>query len=344
MAITRMPRGIEANTLPIPPWREPSFESLQDIWEAHLARNLVKYISPLILIIGTIFNCATIFTVTSGKLGNISTRILFVNLAVWDTAVLYAGVINFWLADVFDIHMRYISVFVCRFQNFLLFVAFDCSSWGVLLLTIERFICVRFPLKARSFCTKKHTYYLLCFIVILMSFINSHFLIFFELNEAGICTYSDGPYADFFLGPWYYIDLIVYTGIPFLGITFCNVHITSQIFGSKRKRQALQDSKVDKENKDVISIATILLVVSTVFIFLTLPVQIYYIIVYSVDYNRYYGSSRHTWARLNLIFYSAILLSYLNNAMNFILYCLSGTQFRNLFIKELKKRFCKSKV
>jgi hypothetical protein len=131
--------------------------------------------------------------------------------------------------------------------------------------------------------------------------------------------------------------MTAYGGIPFLVISASNVVIISSVIGSQRKRQAMRENTADKEAKDLQNITVMLLVVSIVFITLTLPSQLYFILIYD-DYQAY-GTSRHKRALLYLFRYSAQIMSYSNNGINFLLYCLSGSQFRAVFLERLKKTF-----
>jgi hypothetical protein len=307
--------------------------------ELALAYDLVTYFSPIILVTGTVLNVATILTVTLGKVGNISTRILLVNLAVCDLAYLHIALLDFWLRLSYNIFIRDAAVFLCKGHYFLTYVTRHCSSWGVLLLTVERFICVRFPLRARSICTKKWTCTLLIIIFIFLCILSSHILIFFDLDAGskGRCDYGVS-YAVFFFGPWFYIDITVYVLIPFSVITFCNVLITMKIFGRIKKTPELLSNVDTTHDTEVKRISIMLLVVSIVFMVLTLP-QLLHFFVFAlfVDYE---VATIKTLIRVFLSFNATSLLSYSNSSINFILYCLSGSQFRNAFIQMVKGWFC----
>jgi hypothetical protein len=302
-----------------------------------LAYDLVRYISPIILVMGTVLNSATILTVMSGKVGNVSTRILLVNLSVCDLAYLHT-LFDFWIQYSFGIIIRDKSVFLCKVQYFLTYLTRHCSSWGVLLLTVERLICVRFPLRARSICTKKWTYTLLVIIFIVLFILDSHILIFFDIGAGmypGRCDYG-GSYAYFFFGPWFYIDITAYVIIPFLGITFCNILITMKIFGRSKEMPELLNRIDTTNDTEVKRISIMLLVVSIVFMVLLLPQLLYYFLVYTVLNI----TSLRTLALVMLYYNATLLLSYTNSSINFILYCLSGSQFRTVFLQLLKDRFC----
>jgi hypothetical protein len=68
-----------------------------------------------------------------------------------------------------------------------------------------------------------------------------------------------------------------------------------------------------------------LLTVSIMFIILTLPNSIYFL----WQGTRLVGEpSAHLSAVVQLLYASTLLLLYTNNSINFLLYCISGSQFR----------------
>jgi hypothetical protein len=128
--------------------------------------------------------------------------------------------------------------------------------------------------------------------------------------------------------------------IPFSVISASNVIIISSVIGSHRKRQAMREKTVDKETKDIQNITVMLLVVSIVFISLTLPSQIFFNLIVKEYVFQYYETSRYTNALFHLFRNSVQVMSYSNSGINFLLYCLSGSQFRAVFLAQLKKVFC----
>jgi hypothetical protein len=201
-----------------------------------------------------------------------------------------------------------------------------------MLLTVERFISVRFPLKARTICTLKWTYVALLVMFICSFALNLQFYFILTLDNNGRCnlTARMAWYGD--ISHW--IDMFVYSLVPFVVIVFCNCSILSKVIQSRIERKKLQQSERSSEAKSthahLTSMTYMLTTVSVVFLILTLPTTIQLVV-----YEQLRPRTAKQYVVYALMHTTTNLLSYTNSAINFILYCVSGTQFRrevyNLF-------------
>ena len=116
---------------------------------------------------------------------------------------------------------------------------------------------------------------------------------------------------------------------------------SSSIILSKVLQSHLQRAKFKSPNEKsakgarLTSITYMLITVSITFLLLTLPSSIYYVwrgfipaIIYEPQYS----------ANIGLFAVVALLLSYVNNSINFLLYCISGRQFRKEFINMITRQ------
>ena len=208
-----------------------------------------------------------------------------------------------------------------------------------MILTFERLVCVRFPLQSKTIFTARGTWFVLLVVLCLLMLLDCHILIFYDFNKNGFfCTHEIGSYRKFFQGPWYFLDMTAYCGMPFLVICVCNVIIISRVAGSYQRRRAMQQKEAQRYTKDVQGITVMLLVVSIVFIILTLPLQTFFISVI-IDFS-FFGASPYIQALIWLLRYSVQIMAYSNSSVNFILYCVSGRQFRTAFLERIKQTFC----
>ncbi|KAK3105893.1 hypothetical protein FSP39_008047 [Pinctada imbricata] len=97
--------------------------------------------------------------------------------------------------------------------------------------------------------------------------------------------------------------------------------------GAKGKRGETTQTLYNREIIGLIAINVMLVTVSVVFVLLTMPNCIFFIV--KDDWN--YRVSLHETARYYLVFQVVFLLSDLNHAINFYLYFLSGKKFRRHF-------------
>jgi len=74
--------------------------------------------------------------------------------------------------------------FGCRLLPWLSTTSQVCSSYFVLLFTLERFISVRFPLKRASICTKRRINIAIFGIVVIAGLMSSFALYFYRIHRA----------------------------------------------------------------------------------------------------------------------------------------------------------------
>ncbi|WAR14786.1 FMAR-like protein, partial [Mya arenaria] len=136
---------------------------------------------------------------------------------------------------------------------------------------------------------------------------------------------KDHSYADFFnfIYPW--VDLLMYFLIPAVILVIGDIIIIRKIIESRTLRKLMLhiDSSARKLHDKSASVTMMLLTVNAVFVLCTTPISIFLIgMPYWVDSAQGFTSVQAIgWAIVNL-------LMYLNHAINFILYFLSGTKFR----------------
>ena len=118
-----------------------------------------------------------------------------------------------------------------------------------------------------------------------------------------------------------WIDLVVKSAMPAITIVICNSVIVLTLYKrNKQKRSMSQTNEIASKGMTVL-----LFVISAWFVLSTVP---FTIVMYLVDFY-------FTFESQGTLIAVTVLLCYSNNAMNFFLYCLSGSAFRtdlmNLF-------------
>ncbi|XP_064639930.1 FMRFamide receptor-like [Lineus longissimus] len=325
----------------ITPTAQSSTTSFDDFmwinfWEWRVQVILWIYVPPILIVMGTFFNGLTVLVLLQRKFGKPSTRLLLIVLALADTSMLLTRCLRWWILKAFAIDVRYLSAASCPIHLFFTYFLFHFASWNVALLTLERWISVSYPLKARVICTRKNIIITLTITITFLVALNSHIFYFFQRTHDSNCKYISKAYHNFLLKVWYWIDFLAYSGLPFTVITFCNCSIFHQVSQGQTRRKALQnsDGKTDCGRAQMTSMTRMLTTVSVMFILFTLPVSVYFI-VYGYLPGRD-TRTRKQWAQYDLSYAATNLFSYLNNTVNFILYCLSGTQFRREVLRMLR--------
>ncbi len=134
---------------------------------------------------------------------------------------------------------------------------------------------------------------------------------------------------------FHYGDLVVCCICPFTIICSSNVCVIYFVVqASYRCRNSMTTNQSTDHSTNL---SVILILVSIVYKCCTLPIMVSFIIYFSWDVpNISYKKQIH----LSLFFNFGVVLSLLNSAVNFVLYCLSGPRFR----QELKHMFLKNRA
>lgn len=290
---------------------------------------------PILLIVGTLGNVMTILVLMQRRNRNISTAIYLTALAMSDMFLLLSGLLPDWLYKAYAIDIALLSEVTCRSIYFISTVVAYCSSWLVVALTSERVVAVWLPFRAKGMCTPGTAFKVIIAMVLVSCLANSHFLHGMGLNEEQICLPIGEQYVMFMSDIWPHIDAHLYYIIPSLVLLIGN---TTVIVGVLRRRIATSSTGGNKG----IQLTVMVITVNVVFLMCTTPFTIY-LFVYSEWIARSDMHGGHETAVHDLWLSIVTMLMYLNNAVNFILYFLSGERFRqeakraasNLFIGPL---------
>ncbi|XP_064609469.1 probable G-protein coupled receptor 139 [Liolophura sinensis] len=305
------------------------------------ADNLWKVCSPILILLGTFGNIVTIVVLCRKSMWKISSSPYLVVLGVADIVVLYTGLLRQWLRYVADIDIRELSPVVCKLHIFSVYTTVDFSVWILVAVSVERFIFVCFPFKAKRVCTRRRAMISLALILLALVILNSHHFYGFGsvYNEPSFndtespvlisyCEYLFDDYGTFYQEIWPWIDLSVFSMVPFCIIVVCNISLITKIVRSRfSNKVAPTDGEGQKRVKSS-SMTVLLISLNTLFLVTTAPISIYLI-------------GYPEWARtasydedIQLTLWWAIVnqLMYLNNSVNFLFYCISGPTFR----RELK--------
>jgi hypothetical protein len=257
---------------------------------------------------------------------------------VVDILTLDIGLIDLWVYYTFCIFVRALLPGLCQLYSYSTYVTIQSSSWIIMIMTIERFISVCFPLKAVMICTKKWTVRCLCISGMFIMILNSHILYFyFQGHDKTYCNFRDAHRYLEFYAIWYWIDMAMKSGVPFTVIVMCNFAIIVRILHRKSKFGAMESTS----KRSLSSITPMLLTVSTVFVLCTMPDPIFYIVWRSSPYFNNMSPTPHINARLTLIRRSCKILQYSNNAVNFLLYCFTGSKFRARILVLISAKGCR---
>lgn len=302
---------------------------------------LWQIFSPILIFFGTVGNVLSVIVLSRKSMNHSVSSTYLLSLSVADLLVLYVGLLRQWIRYMFGYEIRTAANWICKLHWWFLYVTLDFSVWLLVMVTLERLITTFKPFSNRILCTKKRAKFVIASVGLTVLLINCHVLYGMERkpvrngNGTHILGYNCGPsaaYVKFFALVWNYIDLCKYSLIPFFILSLSNICIIYKVVSNNRKmKRQVAPSNVATTHDKTSSMSKLLLTLNFVFIITTAPVCVYLIgEPYWIprDVPRNIQLEDPWWAFVNI-------LMYINNTVNFILYCFSGSRFR----RELKRLF-----
>ena len=215
----------------------------------------------------------------------------------------------------------------CSLNNYFRYVCGVVSSWVTVFLTLERFIVIHFPLNVYKYCTIKRTSKTVIALTILSCFclVPSLYVSTLEFSDEGpIYTINwNGNLQMIFM----FLLVFCYSIVPSLFIVLLNILMMRKLKMQESFRlSSLQHSKTLKNTSNVIMVC-----ICSIFVSASIPATIVVFAYYSAGCS----ISFPRW-----LFYFTYLLDDINHSVNFFLYCLTGSVFREALFQVLG---CKKK-
>ena len=308
----------------------PEYKAGELIWNT---------LSPIFIVFGTVGNILSILVLTRESIRKSTTALYLTCLTFSDLVVLYTGLLRQWIFHLFEFDIRHLSEAVCKLHIWLVYSSLDFSAWILIAVTLERIIAVWYPYSEKTKCSKLNATALIITILILVLALNAHLLYGMVNKDTDMaemrCVSIDESYSIFFRSVWSWLDLCVFCVIPFSVIVIGNSFILYKLLGRHRRTKRRDNTSIQKMDRipqnhhhhHQSSMTTMLITLNTVFLITTLPISIYEICYEYV----YVTTDPQMKARLDLVWAVVNMLMYTNNAVNFILYSLSGSRFRQEF-------------
>lgn len=307
-----------------------------------VAIGLWKVLPPILIVLGNVGNILVILVLSSRKQRKSATSTYLCALALSDILALDTGLVRQWVKHAFSYDIRVdVSTTGCRVHWFVVYLVTQFSSWMLICVTLERLIVTWFPQSKHKLCSKVSSLILVTVILICLVLLNGHYLfgyghIYKVSNNATTykkCSPLSAKYETFVLFAWTWIDLTIFYLIPLTILATGNGLIVYKVLMSRRKAKravaptGAGDPAMPRTTQQtrLSNLTMSLMLVCAVFMICIFPVVLYPI---GEPYWEHQASDNKR-AHLYLFNTIANLLMYVNHAINFILYFLSGTIFRN---------------
>ncbi|KAL4232782.1 hypothetical protein ACF0H5_007469 [Mactra antiquata] len=227
--------------------------------------------------------------------------------------------------------------FVCKLIMFVANFSLVYSNFVVMAWTIERFIAVIVPLKLSSWCTMRNTSALLIVLCIIDVALSTTYI--FETKKG---AYTDGVeeihfcyYSQFYFDYWAHIESVYYIYIPMLVVCSCNLVILLRVRAMTKARIQMAGNQdiVDKRTKEQRQMTILLVTVSAGFVILHIPMVLVVIFGYLYNYIELFYTNKLHYVQFIMLVTIGYSITEFQNSINFFLYCITGTKFRNAFLR-----------
>lgn len=295
-----------------------------------LTRWVSSTMSPLILIGCALGNLISFLVLLRPRLRRQTTSIYLAVLCVAEIGTCYTGLLRQFLLDAFDLDIRTLNSLSCRTHIYFTYVFLRLAPLVLALVTLQRYVYV----SQHLICSLTSTYIQLVTLFLFVCLAEFHLFAFYDLTYSDTRPRTTGiPFectVDKLRYPVYYkfrtkvypkMSLVLYTMIPLAIIIIGNLSIIRQVHqASKRSRSSTHKKR---------SVTRMLYAVSVLYTLLTSPASIFLAVV-PANYQLA-PAFRLQWTLLRLLFY-------LCHSVNFLLFCASGTFFRQEFSSFLRAK------
>jgi G protein-coupled receptor 139 len=218
----------------------------------------------------------------------------------------------------------------CKLWNFVGNVTGSSSSYFLVAMAIQRAVSVTWPHHVTWLFTNRRVRFIIAAIVLVLSLYYSHLLYGFEANENNDCTTVDADY-DQFLAEFAKAEAILFYLVPILLLLLTNTVLIYKLRESVslHMEAGIVATETSSRAKKVNSVTLTAVTVSMTYVVLKMP----YCVYLASSYIRQQGGALSTEAFARDVVFKrcgAILVSF-EFAVNFYLYCLTGSKFRAEF-------------
>ena len=323
-----------------------------------------------ILLAGIIGNVLTIVICRRPEMMS-SMSVYFVTLAGSDLLSLIVNALNQWIYYTFDIDLMSLNTFACKVIGWLVYVSGVLSSWILVAMTVQRAVCVLWPHRADILCSARNSKAIALSITLFIAVLHCHVLYGLDVvvyndsthttnnttttfsddtntTHIAVVTFSGSTVTAkacivkreymFHFSFWSWVDLLIFSLLPWLCLVVSNSVLLWTLNVSIRQAQhSLGSAHTDGfsgRKKQASSLTVTLFVVSMAFIVLNLPISCLQLVGF---FHHMAGSLDYLYPSKVIAYCNEIAIAVweTNSAVNFYLYCLTGSRFR----KELKKMF-----
>lgn len=298
---------------------------------------------PVTMVSGTFGNIMIVLIqrrLTDGSGSGMS--VYFLALALSDLVALWCDPI-FWFLNSFDIFLY--SNWLCKARVFLAYFNAHFSAAILVTMTFQRAASILWPLKANVHCNGKFARSAMSTLFVLFVLLNSHILYGHTVhpspgNGTAECffSYVSNDYEMFFDDDYGWVDTFFSSLLPFCLLAAANCvlvwKVSQSLIQAKRRLISEHSFHLRSRQKKSSSMTVTLIAVSIAFVVFTLPSAVY--VNYAKQFSHGQDSDEDIAAANELMLSLSFVMLFCNKAVNFYVYCLTGSKYR----AEFARMFC----
>ena len=295
---------------------------------------LATIVTVTVCIMGILANIVVILVIILSSLRTSVFMNLIMYLAVSDTLFLFS-IVNAQ-RGIFGVHLIKPSLLYCRFTIFCYQVTGIISSWVTVLISLERYIAIFYPFKVHIYCTKKRA--LVAVIIMTLLACTSQIPVFFTCSLVFI---GQRPKClGFVSDTWNDMMLIIflsfiYSFVPLIILTIFNVLMIRRIQDQSSFRASSQGQhSVSSSSTKHVSLFAMMVSLCMVFAVTSLPGTLIIIVNHLCKFT----TGSHCVVIGKWLYQIPFMLNDVNHGVNFFLYCLTGSVFRQALFQLFKCR------
>ena len=304
------------------------------------------YWLPIVIPAGLIGNTLSFLVMMRPHNRKISCCVYMAGLAIADNAMLVNAAYYWYVTNVARRPWFETECYIFSY----LFHAFSLNSViFIVVLTIDRFIAICYPLKRPVWCTALRARIVAIILFPLNFLVEVPHYFFVRIVDGNTCAGFSAENKVAIILSWVYMFLNAF--IPFISIIILNTFIIARVrmsnkFTSEKRQICSSVSTISEEStgtagtrgtKDQRStrdkqLLVMLMLVSFALLILLLPIHIRYTVYLFINRKQ----SSQTLSVYVLVYNFTNKLVITNSAVNFVLYCIGGSKFR----QDLAGLFC----
>lgn len=291
-------------------------------------------IVPLLLVAGLFGNTCVLIIMGTIHFRTTTTAVNLIALALSDTQyILLFPFTKSFTQELFGLDPRAISIAGCKAFFCLFRSAKIISSGIVILISIERFIVVWFPLRAKRLLTRKAAIFLVLILVSMVYIFDGLWTVTTSIMD-GVCIPNFPTEETKDISTAFIVaGIIVYNVVPSSFLAILSLLTILKLFRHRSNRIKMTSSATNRSD-DTFHITRMLLAVMIAYLILVTPTSVAHSVAFFTGDNIFESTN------INFIIFREVaqIFEQLNYVVNFFIYLTFNSSFRRHFCNLICRR------